>query len=284
MGDVRELVTAHLPGYVPRTVSVLGQGGDNVAYEVNGELVVRLAKTPQDAAEVAREVRLLTAVAGVSPLPVPEPAFAVPELGCLAYFKLRGRPLLELAPSWRSTHGASVGATVGQLLTALHTTGTERLASLAGPDEYSLPEWLAEAGAAYRSVSARVPEVHRPAVEAFLASTPPAGEYPLVFSHNDLGIEHLLVDPAHGAVTGVIDWSDAAFVDPARDFGLLYRDLGPVALDAALRAYHAEHAALRQRAVCYARCSVFEDLAYGLDTDDLRYVDKSLTALDWLFG
>jgi len=30
-------------------------------------------------------------------------------------------------------------------------------------------------------------------------------------------------------VTGIIDWSDAAIVDPAHDFGLLHRDLGPAA-------------------------------------------------------
>jgi aminoglycoside phosphotransferase (APT) family kinase protein len=43
-----------------------------------------------------------------------------------------------------------------------------------------------------------------------------------VFSHNDLGIEHVLIDPGTWTVTGIIDWSDAAIVDPAIDFGLLY--------------------------------------------------------------
>jgi len=51
-----------------------------------------------------------------------------------------------------------------------------------------------------------------------------------VFSHNDLGIEHVLGTPATAAVTGVIDWGDAALIDPACDFGLLYRDLGAAAL------------------------------------------------------
>ncbi len=57
----------------------------------------------------------------------------------------------------------------------------------------------------------------------------------------------MLVDPDTWEVTGIIDWSDAAIVDPAYDFGLLYRDLGPRA---------------RRRA----------------------YVDKSLAALEWLFA
>jgi aminoglycoside phosphotransferase (APT) family kinase protein len=128
--------------------------------------------------------------------------------------------------------------------------------------------------------------VHRPAVEAFLGAPPPADGYALVFSHNDLGIEHVLVDPVGWTVTGVIDWSDAAMVDPAYDFGLLYRDLGPDAVRLALRGYRAdvkEMEAISARAAFYARCSVLEDLAYGIETGRDTYLDKSLAALKWLY-
>jgi hypothetical protein len=40
---------------------------------------------------------------------------------------------------------------------------------------------------------------------------------------------------------------------------------------------------LAERAVFYARCSVLEDLAYGIETGRGRYVDKSLAAMAWLF-
>ncbi|HEU4427081.1 MAG TPA: hypothetical protein VFR67_31515, partial [Pilimelia sp.] len=73
---------------------------------------------------------------------------------------------------------------------------------------------------------------------------------------------------------------------PAYDFGLLYRDLGPAALDTALSRYRAGPdggAALRERATFYARCALLEDLAYGLETGRRAYVDKSLAALAWLF-
>jgi hypothetical protein len=41
--------------------------------------------------------------------------------------------------------------------------------------------------------------------------------------------------------------------------------------------------ALTDRAVFYARCKVFEDLAYGIDTAQDKYVDNSLAAMEWLF-
>lgn len=71
-------------------------------------------------------------------------------------------------------------------------------------------------------------------------------------------------------MTGIVDWSDAAIVDPAYDFGLLYRDLGPAAVDVAIRGYRTDVTdvvALGQRAAFYAKCKVFEDLAYGLRRD-----------------
>jgi aminoglycoside phosphotransferase (APT) family kinase protein len=136
------------------------------------------------------------------------------------------------------------------------------------------------------TVAGEVPAVYRRPVEAFLDAPLPAGGWTPVFSHNDLGIEHVLVDPGTGTVTGVIDWSDAAIVDPAVDFGLLHRDLGPATANAALSSYRSEindPLTLEERAVFYASCRVLEDLAYGIQTGQDKYLDKSLAAMVWLF-
>jgi aminoglycoside phosphotransferase (APT) family kinase protein len=135
-------------------------------------------------------------------------------------------------------------------------------------------------------VAAQVPAVHRGALEAFLAAAAPPAAPRRVLSHNDLGIEHVLVDPATCEVTGVIDWSDTALVDPARDLGLILRDLGEAGLDAALAARSAvdgDDDELRARTAFYARCSALEDLAYGVGTGRDAYVRNSLAALARLF-
>jgi aminoglycoside phosphotransferase (APT) family kinase protein len=283
-GVVADLVAAHLPGYRVASVVRLGEGLDNVAYEVNGELIARFSKQP-DPRRLDTEARLLATVAEVSPLPVPEPVFTAPERGCLTYAKLPGVPLLERPRDLLDASvTASIAARLGDLLAALHAVAVDRVADLVEPDDQPLPEWRQDAAGRYATLAERVPAAHRGPVEAFLAAPPPPGGWTPVFSHNDLGIEHVLVDPATSTVTGVIDWSDAAIVDPAYDFGLLYRDLGPAALAAATRGYRAgDLATLRDRAVFYARCSVFEDLAYGVETGRDAYVAKSLAALRWLF-
>src|SRR3954468_45728 len=168
---VRELVSARLPGYRVTSVVRLGEGLDNVAYEVNGDLIARFSKEPDPgrrAAQVVREGRLLTAVAGFSPVPVPEPAFTAAEEGCLAYFKIPGRPLLEAPIVERYVHGEAVAATIGAMLAAIHATPPEHLTGLVGIDDLPLAQWLREAAALHPTVVDRVPVEYRPAIDRFL--------------------------------------------------------------------------------------------------------------------
>ncbi|MET9476497.1 phosphotransferase [Streptomyces sp. NPDC002922] len=287
VADVRSVVIAHMPDYRVDSVVQLGEGLDNLAYEVNGALIVRFSKEPDLARRAAllnHEARVLAAVADISPLPVPQPTFTDAEQGCLAYFKLPGVPLVDMPRHQRSAHGTSIGATLGELLTALHAVAIDRMA--VETDHQPVAEWRHEATENYVTVAGQVPTARRRSVEAFLDAAPPHDGCTPTFSHNDLGIEHVLVDPVAWTVTGIIDWSDAAVVDPACDFGLLYRDLGPAAVRAAISTYRTDAndvAALSERAVFYARCSVFEDLAYGIETEQGKYVDKSLAAMEWLF-
>ncbi|MGW2824022.1 phosphotransferase family protein [Streptomyces sp. NPDC001443] len=286
---VRSVVATHMLDRRIESVVPLGEGLDNLAYEINGELIVRFSKEPDPArrtALVGREARVLAAVAEISPLPVPEPTFTVAEHGCLAYRKLPGVPLLDMPLHQRSLHATSIAAALGELLTALHAAPVDRFDGLVDVDHQPPAEWRHEAAEHYVAVAGRVPAAHRRSVEAFLEAAPPDDGRTPTFSHNDLGIEHVLVDPATWTVTGVIDWSDAAVVDPAHDFGLIYRDLGPAAARAAVDSCRTDAddlAAIGERAVFYARCSVFEDLAHGIETEQDKYVDKSLAAMEWLF-
>ncbi|MFI7062647.1 phosphotransferase family protein [Kribbella sp. NPDC050124] len=298
--DVSQFVGLGLPGYVVESVTPLGAGLDNEAYEVNGELVVRLAR---ESGVVQREAELLEWVGKVSTLPVPQPVFVLPEDGCLAYRKLDGTPLINLPPDVRSRCALSVAADLAGLLAVLHAVDVDQITDLVDTDDEPLDAWRDEAAETFAAVAPELtPDLQR-AVEAFLDHPLPAPTPRLVFSHNDLGIEHVLVNGPTYAVSGIIDWTDAAICDPARDLGLILRDLGPTAYDeAASRLSAAYDAAARQlsaadraasrrpadeglaeRAWFYARCSWLEDLQYGLEADRPAYVQKSRLAADWLF-
>ncbi|HXV93435.1 MAG TPA: phosphotransferase, partial [Pseudonocardia sp.] len=119
MIDVRAVLARHVPGREFRSVTRLGEGQDNVAYEVDGELIVRGSKESDPSergALVRREAELLAAVAELSTLPVPEVVFTDAEAGVLAYRKLPGLPLLGRTVR----EPARLAPVLGEFLSALH--------------------------------------------------------------------------------------------------------------------------------------------------------------------
>lgn len=282
--ELRELIARELPGLDVEFVVLLGEGTDNVAYEVGGEVIVRFTKEQDPVARaeaVQREAAVLSAVRGLVTIATPEPILVRPDIGCLAYRKLPGVPLLHLPGAHEVPAGFA--AAIGAFLASLHAAPIAPMRELVDLDVVSPQEWLAEAHGNYDVVAPHVPAAARPAIEAFLTGPVSAADDVPVFCHNDLGIEHILVDPDTRAVTGIIDWADAAIADPAYDVGKLLRDLGPQVTDEILRAYDDPSPALRERALFYARCTVFEDLAYGLEAGRGAYADSALTSLTWLF-
>ncbi|WP_285785681.1 phosphotransferase [Microbispora sp. NBRC 16548] len=320
------LLARHLPGYAVRTVERLGEGQDNAAYEVNGELVIRQSKIgdsvlhgdsvfhgdaafredlalqedpalhgdpalrgdsarPGDTAlraeAVRREAALLAAVSELSPLPVPQLIFVDEEAGVLAYRKLPGRPL-NLHPV---REPARLAGPLSDFLSRLHAAPVERMEAFVPRDTYPMSELLEEAEGHYRDIVAHVPPTARRMVEDFLGTAAPAGPGVLTFCHNDLGSEHLLVDVEASAVTGVIDWTDAAIADPAYDLALVYRDLGPEVYGGTLAHYQGRHDdADHERVLFYARCALLEDVAYGLCSGVRSYADAGLAHLGRTFS
>ncbi len=265
-------------------VSPLGRGLDHVAVRVGGDAVLRVALEADPAARAAavrREAALLRAVAAVAAVAVPVPVRVEPDDGWMLQPLLQGTPLLHATPAVRARLAPAVGGALGRLIAAVARLDVPDV----HPDATPASEWLDEARGLHDAVADAVPAAHRPAVRAFLDAPPPpdAAAGDAVLCHDDLGIEHVLVDGG-GAVTGVIDWGDAAVTDPAGDLGRIHRDLGPAALDAALaEVAPADPAAVRVRAVFRARCGAIEDLAFGVGEERPAYVAKTLDALPWLF-
>ncbi|MET7403440.1 phosphotransferase [Dactylosporangium sp. NPDC005572] len=237
----------HAPDLAGRPVTDLGSGLDNTAF-LAGDLVLRVT----DHDTVAREAALLDLIAPHVSLPVPAVRFADPGRGVLAYPLLPGRPLLgRPAPD-------GLARQLGRFLGELHAVETAAV-PVDGADPR---EWLAD--------------LDGPAdLLAVLLRTVPEPARRLVLAHADLGAEHLLEHA--GAVTGVIDWTDAAVTDPALDFARLYRDFGPGFLAEVLGAYGGEPPA-PERITFFARCAALEDLAYG--GEHARAAGRSLA---WLF-
>jgi hypothetical protein len=120
--EIRTLLARHLPGYEVRSLGRLGEGLVHVSYEVNGELIVRKSREADRSRRgerrgeaTRREAALLTAVAEVSTLPVPEPVFADVSAGVMAYSRLPGLPLIDYPVAEPAHLAPALGEFIGRL-------------------------------------------------------------------------------------------------------------------------------------------------------------------------
>jgi aminoglycoside phosphotransferase (APT) family kinase protein len=289
-GRARAAVLRHLPSSASESLEPLGTGLDHAAFALGDLFVVRVVldddhpETPASGF-VTREAALLSAVRSHVPLPIPEVAFVDVRLAALGYRLLPGRPLLDIG--LEHVDNRLVAQVVGKFVGALHRMPLTSVPETVPVEDEPLAEWLVEAQSRWDTVQAAVPAGHRESVEAFLAAAPPPDppRSALVLCHNDLGAEHILVDATSGAVTGIIDWTDAAVTDPARDLGRLLRDFGPVGFVVITAAYGpVVDDGLRARTTFLARCTLLEDLAYGIGHDAPQYSAAALTTLPAVFA
>lgn len=287
--EIPRLLARVRPGEEVESLVQLGEGTDHVAYEVNWELIVRFVTDPDPAGraeQLRTEAGVLAAVKALTPPDVPEPLHVAPEDGVMIYRKIPGTPLLHLRLDLPHLDLAGFGQVIGEFLNRLHQAPVSAFEHIAPRDEVTLAEWLGDAQQEYEDVIDWVPLPMRAPIETFLARPPPDDAQITTFCHNDLGIEHVLVDPNGLAISGIIDWADAAITDPAIDLAKLYRDLGPQALGSILAHYSGTGEAvetLRRRVEFLARCTVFEDMSYGALPGHDAYLQQGISALHWLF-
>jgi aminoglycoside phosphotransferase (APT) family kinase protein len=256
-------------------VSREGSGWDHVAWRVVGAdgtaWIVRAAiegEPDELAAGVRRELGVMRAARAALGGLVPDAVVLDAARGCTAHPRLPGVPLQDLLVA-----GRLAAPDLDRLATEIGRI-VATVASLDVPpdvadDDEGFGAWFGELPAVVATVEHLLAPAERAAVERFLAAPPPADAAPAdrCLAHNDLGAEHVLVDPDTSAISGVIDWTDAAVADPAAELGRLLRDLGAGRVDAVLDGMQVAgpgRTALTARAWCYARCLVLEDLAYAV--------------------
>lgn len=254
----------------PRTVERLGAGGDHHAWVVDvggDEWVVR---TPLERSSTTTSATTLCELVDHLRRVLPAAlASWVPEHrlvgsgGWVAHRLVRGRPLQDLLGTDSAVLVVGdlslVGRQLGELVAAV-----ERVSAPPGVpvDEVDPAGWLAEIDSMAGALEDLIGTERRSIVRSLVPEPfPIPGREQLALCHNDLGVEHVIVDDLTGAVSGVIDWSDAAVSDPAADVGRILRDLGGDAASAALAAMPESCRAGRAR--WYARVLIVEDLDFA---------------------
>ena len=255
MGDPRRgrpdpgaLLQTLRPEVPVRSLERLGAGDFCEAWLLNGHEVVRVPRHGEAARALAREACVLPEIADQLPLAVPRPRlFGRPgnETSSFAVHERIDGVALTRERWWSMAESMRVGlaGAVGSFLAALHAVDPAVGDACGVPscDHRQRAGLLRErlAGIA----GAVLPRPIRRTVDGRLTRYVDGGPewaYRPALLNADLGPDHVLFDPEHRAITGVIDWGDVATGDPARDFIFVYEDWGDDFLDAALNGYARE--------------------------------------------
>jgi aminoglycoside phosphotransferase (APT) family kinase protein len=264
-----------------RSIVLVADGSDHWAFDVNGVFIARKRKRSDEdaAAAVKREAALLAFVSRVSPISVPEVVALEPEAGLIIFRRLPGISLFDRPPF----DPRAFADVLADFVAAMQSAPAAVVTHLVERDEYPINAYVAEAVGQMHRVATYLTSAQRWRVEQFLASPAPPESAIRTLCHNDLGAEHVLASDDGSKLTGIIDWSDAAITDPAKDLGRLLRDFGSGVAEAVLRRIGGAEG-MFMRAEFYARCALIEDLAYGIEASRPEYVEHALARLDETFS
>jgi len=275
VATVGQILERQFPSLNPQTIRYHSEGWDSWVFLVDNTWVFRFPKRREVETHLPRETRLLDALAGQLPLPIPQvtwrgaPSEPFP-------FHFIGYRLIPGAPGDKTEapcHARGLCARqLGGFLRALHAFSLERASLLGFPAEPRDPPavvLLTETLSLAERIEPYVPADLRERCRPFLRGEvnlpePCQGPYRLI--HGDLQAEHVLLDP-NGSIAGVIDFGDAGVGDPAGDFAGPYVWQDPDFARAVLDAYGgAPDAGFFDRITFLARC---------LSLSGIGWVDKN---------
>jgi aminoglycoside phosphotransferase (APT) family kinase protein len=269
---VRDVVRAQFPELAVDTLERLGDGWEHEVYLVDGRVAFRFPRYADVGRGFAFEERRLALVASVVGDVVgipritrwgrPSVRFPHPFAGhALIPGVAASDPDVPLAPL--------LADDLGRVLARVHAIPAAASAA-AGIDVSVVQRTdLPVAREQIRRWVREVPESARlaPAPCAWLedAPAPPrAYDGPPRFLHDDLQMEHIIVDRATGRLSGIIDWG-GAFGDPARDFSYVLLHGGWSFFERSVRAYDlALDEAFAERTLFSARLGAIAWLADAL--------------------
>jgi aminoglycoside 2''-phosphotransferase len=236
------VLTARVRGAFPdlhfSKAELIGYGDDNLVVVLDGIWIARFPRNDDCQSRFGAELNLLTRLAPISPIPVPHYVHVSGDRSFGAYRKIEGREMTpaQFAAMSRPEQRSALSS-LADFLSTLHVLPA---VTIQQPDGTLARTWSGEQFAAlYRGTRrekiARVVSGQTlTRLDAFHDAFAHVQPGPPRLSHNDLTDDHILI--GEGRIAGIIDFSDAAFGDPAIDFAWFWR-LGENAVDRVLRDY-----------------------------------------------
>ena len=285
-------VSAQFPELHPVQVRYVGSGWDCDAYLVNQEWLFRFPRRRDVVETLERGIAVLERLPELSGVRTPRnaksgrPGSRFP-YHFFGYRWIAGCGADELPEE--KTDRRALAAQLGATFSELHDFDPRSLTAIGIPHEQEGPRgWLSsvveDAAVIRRALPADLRRCCAPYLTGEIDS-PPAYAGPPRLIHNDIGIEHLIVDPGSGRLVGIIDWEDASIGDPAFDFVGLRYWLGADFVESMLQCYAvAVDPGFRERLEFLTRLRTLDDLGNALLKSGRHRIGKHVAWLRTAFS
>ena len=282
-----EALTARIRTAFPQLkftqASLIGHGDDNLVVVLDGEWIVRFPRNDEYRGRFAAELNLLAELAPRASLALPHYEYVSEERDFGAYRKIKGREMRpDVFAAISPPDRRAVLAALASFLSKLHALPAETIRQ---PDGTVARTWTgAQFAALYRGMRrAAIARTVSPQTlarfDAFhdaLATLQPGVAR---LAHDDLSDDHIFVDGSR--LSGIIDFSDAAFGDPVIDFAWFW-SLGEESVDRLLQDYvfASDDPALKSRSLWIFVRYMIHLLWYGVQGKWEPTPEQTVAALD----
>lgn len=273
-GEVADVLSV-FPDIAVERVERIEGGWSSHTFLVNDELIFRFARFDVVARNLRREIAVLPLVQEHLSFRVPVPEWTGEHEGraFVGYRMIPGRPV---TPADVDPDEALVEDIV-DAISQLHRVPIDAAGPLLGPQ--GRPDWWQREYLRVRGrirsdvlllLDGDVADAVERGLDAFLSDE----DRPSRLVHRDLGMDHVLLAPDTGRVSGIIDFEFIAIGDPAIDFVGFRIDLGREVCRRALDTYDpARDPRFDERVEFYAWMGAVHAIRYGLETRDEELVE-----------
>jgi aminoglycoside phosphotransferase (APT) family kinase protein len=221
-GVVSAVVAAQFPDLAGAPVRLFGAGWDNEIYSAGPEWIFRFPKRAERVPWLSREIQIMAVVGDALGTAIPRFERSGTGSGLFPYPFVGYRRLAGVAADQSPVSNlAGLAADIGGLLGVLHRIDASEIP--ATPEAWERAPW-SELRADLTAQADLIAPLLAPDLLAragpYLAGevAEPPQDGPRRFIHNDICPDHLLVDPATGRLTGLIDFGDAMNGEAVLDF------------------------------------------------------------------
>jgi len=260
------------------SLTTINTGWDNQVIEVNNELIFRFTRREETRKQHIKELDLLPILNERISLKIPNPIYLRVDGDpphYMAYKRIPGEPLTRQAA--KNLDQGYVIETLPSFLSELQDTPVSLFSQV---PVYTGNEWRSQYHELLSQVMVRIaPMLGTSTVEAINAvfdvplNTADFFDYIPTLIHRDLTSEHILY--SGDQITGVIDWGDACFGDPAFDLAGFILDYDSKLVQSLFEILEVpEHCV--ERAQFYASISVFHGALYMEEIGDEKRLHEKL--------